>query len=704
MQVTKDNGTIEIRTDAYCLKHNRARPMYVDLMFDCGIGAELFVPSGVDRDERIDEIITLGAPKIKKNADHTEVRFIGRTTLWQKAEYTFQCFEDRVLYSYEVFGNGSLDNARFFEGFLKDDPRMQDRFYPLFCGWGRHVAWHRPFKDFMQSSKPKFDLVYSSAINSGDIRYCMYYETTTIRVNSGRVYQGGDWLVTPPPFLYILGDRVKNRWVTMGLVVEPGAYNFTDYVYSGGEGFGLSMDYDGYTRIEGRWQSPAILFEQARDVYEGTEKYCRSLRDHGLVKSENRERIPRWWKEPIFGGWGEQMFHSQHWEDYYQGQAIGYSSFGAEMCTRRAYEDMLAELARRGVNPTILIVDNRWYRQDSQLDVDEKLWPDMKSFIAEQHEKGRKVILWVSPFAYCCSKAGKDVPPDEHMRVDVDNRYVLEIDTDVFYPACEREKRKVRVKPRFEPQELKEHVLWDMVIDVLNPKYEQRVRGKIHNLLSPDGLDADGFEFDYTHFVPIGRHVRPVTPRDETIWGVEFLHRLMWIYYDQAKKSKPDALVISHTFNPYFDDVVDMLRLQDIYTDKRSISEQMHHRARIANIVCPGCVIHTDQHPMPSLEAWREYAKFQPEIGNPCLYYVTGIETTKEKFTEEDWTMIRAIWSRYRARLDAQYGPAVAPEAASKRTSPAKSITAIAKKRQTHDASPANGLGCIDSGGPNKVC
>ncbi|OFW52306.1 MAG: hypothetical protein A2163_09065 [Actinobacteria bacterium RBG_13_35_12] len=67
----------------------------------------------------------------------------------------------------------------------------------------------------------------------------------------------------------------------------------------------------------------------------------------------------------------------------------------------------------------------------------------------------------------------------------------------------------------------------------------------------------------------------------------------------------------------------------------------MENRAKIAKTVCPKCEIHTDQHPMPPLAAWREYAKFQPYIGNPCLYYVIGIETTKEKFTDTDWEMLK---------------------------------------------------------------
>ena len=175
--------------------------------------------------------------------------------------------------------------------------------------------------------------------------------------------------------------------------------------------------------------------------------------------------------------------------------------------------------------------------------------------------------------------------------------------------------------------------------------------------MSPDGLDADGIKFDYLHALPSRRGFVSVTPNDENLWGVELLHKMLWIYCDQAKKAKPESLMISHAFNPYFDDIVDMLRLNDFYTDNQSVVDQMHHRIKIGRISCPDCCVHTDQHPMPNLAAWREYAKFQPLIGNPVLYYVTGMETTKEKFTDEDYAMLNEIWAKYRKNVDKIYAP-----------------------------------------------
>jgi hypothetical protein len=240
------------------------------------------------------------------------------------------------------------------------------------------------------------------------------------------------------------------------------------------------------------------------------------------------------------------------------------------------------------------------------------------------------------------------------MVFDETEAYNLEIDTDVFYKACNRDKRKIRVELKTGKPTLAEPN-WKFLTDPLNPEYEKRLCQKVSYLLSPEGLDADGFEFDYTHFMPKYRGMKPIRQYEQRFWGVELLHKLIEIYYKQAKKSKPESLIISHTFNPYFNDVVDMLRLQDIYTDRRSIVPTMTHRAAIAKNVCPGCAIHSDQHPMPSLEAWREYMKFQPTIGNPCLYYVTGIETTHERFAEEDFVMLKEIWSKYRAELKKRY-------------------------------------------------
>lgn len=657
MEIRKEGGKGVVATKNYTLTCDPSKPLFVDLVFANGLGGEFFVGSGCDRDELIDELVSLSPPELKQGKGEATLTFRGKTTLWPEVEYVFTCREDAVEYGYTVHGQGKIDNARFFEGFLADDPRMKDRYYPYFCGWGRHAAYHRPVKFFMTSSQPKFELLHCFSINSSDTRTVMHYEDMTVRVSGTRTYLGGDWLVTPPAFLYQLGRRGKDAWVNVGLLCKSGENHFMEFQYCGGETVGFNLTYDGYVTVAGKWESPKILFQAVRgDVYAGLEQYCSHLRETGLVKQNAyRKSMPRWWSEPIFGGWGEQMFASRHWPEYRESRSTGWSGGGANSCTRPRYEDMLRRLEAKGVKPTILIVDNRWFHTNNSLEVDEKLWPDMKGWVAEQHAAGRKVILWVSPWEHAHSVCGNDVPLTECLISERKDRYKLLIDTDVFYNACGREKQKVREKI----VQIYADENWPAPAypDPLNSGYEARIRAKIDQLISPDGLNADGFEFDYTHFMPRCRGTVPVDGSHEMIWGNELLHRLLWIYYDQAKKSKSDALIITHTFNPFFDDVVDMLRLQDIYTDRRFISEQMEHRAKLAQAACPGCVIHTDQHPMPSLEAWREYAKFQSTIGNPCLYYVSGIETTHEEFTEADFELLRSTWAEHHRNLDEKFGP-----------------------------------------------
>jgi hypothetical protein len=655
MKISNSNDVI-IQAEDYTFVYSPQNELYVNLAFSNGVGADLFVASGCDRDEWIDELIEISLPVVEEGKSGVIVTFTAKTTAWDKVEYIFTLTENRVVYHYKVFGSGKLETVRFFEGFLRNDPRMLEKFYPYFCGPGRHLSSHRPLKEFIRSSKPKFSNVYSYGINSMDKRVIGFYEEMNIRVNGDRHYMGGDWLATPAPFLYLMGNEDAEHWVTLGLAVKPGENRFMGYRYLGGEGFGLDIDYMGQTAIENIWESPAIMMEPCgQDKYVALESYVAYLTEKHYVKRVDRSGLPEWWKMPIFGGWGEQVFLSNRWDNFFSGQHDDWENDNCHLfCTQSVYEDMLAKLEAKGIDPTILIIDNRWFNDKAHLDVDPKLWPDLKGFIAAQHEKGRKVILWVSPWSYNRSAKGKDVPVSEHMFVDESELFNLSIDTDVFYEACKREHKKVRNSEEL-PKETLTDANWKFVADPQNLAYRTRVKDKIKHLLSPEGLNADGFEFDYTHFVPKFRATKPIIEREERLdWGVEALYTMIKLYYDAAKAIKPDALMISHTFNPYFNDITDMLRLQDIYTDNRSIVKQMDHRAQIAKRVCPGCVIHTDQHPMPSLDAWREYAKYQPVIGNPCTYYVTGIETTHELLTDEDFATLKSIWDEYRVRLESE--------------------------------------------------
>ncbi|MFZ4703982.1 MAG: hypothetical protein ACOYMG_28390, partial [Candidatus Methylumidiphilus sp.] len=282
MKITQRNHTLNLRGASYDLTHDRQQPFHVKLRFDSGIGADLFVASGCDRDDGIDELVSLEPPQVKESAERVTLTFVGKTTLWKRVEYVFTCEPERVAYGYRVHGKGQLEIARFFEGFLQKDPRMDAAYYPYFCGPGRHLSHHRSAREFMQSSTPGFDQVYAFGINSVDKRIFGYYEDVNIRVNGDRHYIGGDWLATPAPFLYLMGRKGLANWVTLGLAVKTGEAGFMGYHYSGGEGFGLHLDYSGYTQVDGSWESPRIVMEQAGgDEYQALDCYVAYLRQNG---------------------------------------------------------------------------------------------------------------------------------------------------------------------------------------------------------------------------------------------------------------------------------------------------------------------------------------------------------------------------------------------------------------------------------------
>jgi hypothetical protein len=177
-------------------------------------------------------------------------------------------------------------------------------------------------------------------------------------------------------------------------------------------------------------------------------------------------------------------------------------------------------------------------------------------------------------------------------------------------------------------------------------------------MLGPDGYNADGFKIDFTARIPSG----PGLKIHGDVWGLELMRLYLGIIYDEAKRTKPDALIITHTPHPYLADVLDMVHLNDTLELKRRINpaigrhigQVMEHRAKIAALACPNALIDTDNWPMLDRAAWRTYTQQQPDLGVPALYFVDRIDLTQEPLESADYDLIRDAWARWRAqRADA---------------------------------------------------
>ena len=265
------------------------------------------------------------------------------------------------------------------------------------------------------------------------------------------------------------------------------------------------------------------------------------------------------------------------------------------------YEDALATLANNGVNPGIVVLDDKWQFSYGDNCVDEAKWPDLHGFIAAQHELGRKVLFWLKAWD------PEGLPVEEC----ITNAAGL-----------------------------------PLAADPSNPLYAARLADSVRLMLSPEGYNGDGFKIDFTARIPSG----PSICTDGDLWGLELMKAYLHILYTTAKSVKPDALVMSHTPHPYLAADLDMIRLNDINTGKDVLSA-MTQRARVASLACPQAIIDTDNWPITDRATWRRYLALQPKIGVPSLYYATHIDSTREPLTPHDYRLLRETWSAYRACL-----------------------------------------------------
>ncbi|SDS93362.1 alpha-amylase family protein [Microlunatus soli] len=407
-------------------------------------------------------------------------------------------------------------------------------------------------------------------------------------------------IYSPGPFCYAFGLRTEEDPVTadgwLGCWLRAGIDDctFTELGYRPLDGgYLLELDYQGHTVIDGGWQLTVVLRPTAGPAT-ALADYREDLRRHGLTPPvlSAPETRPDWWQQPIFCGWGAQC-----------AAAAGSDLAAAELSRQDHYDRWLDRLAGTGIVPGTIVLDDRWQLEYGTAEPDPDRWPDLRGWIADRHAAGQRVLLWWKAW----DPTG--LPVDECI--------------------TDQSGRPVAVDPG-------------------NPRYRHRLTMIIRRLLAADGLDADGFKIDFTQRTPSGTGMHGTGP-----WGVAGLHRLLATLADAAKNSKPDALIITHTVNPLFADVTDMIRLNDI-TERDPggvpvpVPQQMRMRQLIARSVLPDLPIDTDQWPMPNLEQWLDYTALQPDLGVPALYYTDLIDNSGEPIGDDHLRLVADSWRRYR--------------------------------------------------------
>jgi hypothetical protein len=401
------------------------------------------------------------------------------------------------------------------------------------------------------------------------------------------------WLFSPAPWCFaVTPDSVQ--WVGLSLVAPIAEQTFTNYHYSPVTGgFSLRLDYEGHTAVDGSFRTPLLVVHLGGEDPEAVLVRHRELLDeYGVVPRRDVEPAP-WWQGTIFCGWGAQCSIAARTDQAPQ-----------PLATQVNYDKFLETLAEQGIVPQTVVIDDKWQEAYATCRPDLAKWRDLKGWIAERHAVGQRVLLWWkawdeegAPLEACITDAGGNP-----------------VGLDPQAPVC-----------------------------------AALITEAVEYMLSADGLDADGFKIDFTARTPSGASLR----HSGSLWGTALLHEQLRLVYETAKRIKPDALVVTHTPNPAFIDVTDMIRLNDVlradHGEPGYVARHMTYRAGVVKAVCPELGIDTDGWMMPSHAEWREYLKVQHGLGVPALYYVDGTDTDRHDFGPEDFAAIQDSWRRFRS-------------------------------------------------------
>jgi hypothetical protein len=433
-------------------------------------------------------------------------------------------------------------------------------------------------------------------------------------------------IFSPPPLALGFGreqpggatEMPGGRWLGLSVRAEVSELTFTTLRYEPlDSGFLLRVEYDGHTTVDGTWQSPTFVLRPSATGWGILDDYRDDLVRHGLAPADG-PAPERWWLEPMFCGWGAQCARVAHPApdfdeddgtdpDAVRELADDVGSRASDFATQEVYDEFLATLAASGLRPGTIVIDDRWQRDYGTATPDLTRWPDLRGWIAARHAEGQKVLLWWKAW----DPGGL---PLEECVLDA-----------AGHPIS---------------------------ADPANAAYRSRLGRIIHNLLSTDGVDADGVKVDFTQRAPSGQTLVAA----DGAWGISGLHLLLHTLYRAAKAAKPDALVITHAVHPSFGDTCDMVRLNDIL--KRDIrgqrvpaADQLIFRQKIAATTLPNHAIDTDQWPIQSRAGWLAYAELQPALGVPSLYYAERIDRSGETIRPDDLGRIAASWNAYRSSL-----------------------------------------------------
>ncbi|WP_433675306.1 hypothetical protein [Microbacterium gorillae] len=525
-----------------------------------------------------DESMRHHEPEVATHDDAIVIRVRTESAAWDARVLELRCTNDAVELTLEAHGDGDLTDITILGG----DGILPTGASGVFrSGFDAQSLYVPSPTEPVAFVRPIWSAASLGVVGDADPgRLNGVFSPPPLAIAFGRAPVTDPFTPPPGPWLAAwLRDDVANLgFTTMRFdPVDDGAL--------------LRLSFEGHTAVHGVWRSPTVVLSPVDAPAQALSGYRDDLVAHGFAPTAAHTPSP-WWLEPLFCGWGAQVARG--------------GAPAPDLCRQDIYDEFLARLTAAALDPGTIVIDDRWQAQYGTAEPDTDAWPDMRGWIARQHELGRRVLLWWKAW----DPAG--LPASECVTDAAD--------------------RPVAVDPG-------------------SPAYLRRLDSIVDRLLSPGGLNADGFKVDFTQRTPSGTMLRSA-PDSDGVWGIAALHRLVSRLHGAAKRTKPDALVITHTVHPSFGDIADMIRTNDVLEHDTtgapvSVAAQLRARHEIIAAALPHHPVDTDQWPMPNRDEWLDYARTQVGLGVPALYYIEQVSQA-EPIDAEHLAEIARTWSDYR--------------------------------------------------------
>jgi hypothetical protein len=378
-----------------------------------------------------------------------------------------------------------------------------------------------------------------------------------------RVQRDQQWVFTPAPLN--LSFKTAAGWFSIGLAELPDAsvYRFKDKA--------IWLDYAWQKlrlSVGQLYRFPALVFTFNESPWEAVGDFSNYIRTNYQVRTKpSRTEIkPDWWRNPLVSTWGEQTI---------QRITSNHPQFTTDWV-----QDYVKQQEAALACPTFtLIIDDNWSRAYGDPHPSNR-FRNLRALIDSCHSQGHKVILFWKAWKVEASSIATDFNL-------LDGEYV----------------------------------------DASHQLFESYVDSCCQILFSSDstGLNADGIKIDYLFLAR-----NPATANYANAangMGIKEVRRYLEIFYRQAKKYKPDALIMSTAIDPHFSDVQDMVRINDDW-DNKTIREK---RARIITQALPEMLINGDGVDM-SVKIANYHFVTSMIYGVPSIQYLTrypdgGIES-----------------------------------------------------------------------------